>query len=325
VRAAAARGDFSKTLGGQYYPAYGSPLVVTPADVLVWGSRPGLVDLSNATAYLYSVSRADGSLHGPELRLANFGDGESAEALAASDDGTLILASAGHKLVVLERGSASSHNYTTRFALEDSDNVFSDVAFANDGSLIAFACTTGVCVRKYDAGKKTYAPLWSAKAAVADLVPDVLVFSQVSGASAQRPILVVSLDDAQDAKHWAVAAYDALSGKLLWTYKSKTSSGEVTDFVRSIAVTRDGAYVAVGSFGDAQRINPQVHVFRGTGGGANPLVGTFATSGSVGSVVIDYAGGSAGTSELIVGVASLSHHENISLKGGVAWLLRVSV
>jgi hypothetical protein len=89
--------DFTHEFGGQYYPAFQQPsMALTGGDMLVWGSRPGKININDEVACLYSMPLHGGTVtKGPCL--SNFGDGESAEVIQASDDGTVVLLTAGHK------------------------------------------------------------------------------------------------------------------------------------------------------------------------------------------------------------------------------------
>jgi hypothetical protein len=59
-----------------------------------------------------------------------------------------------------------------------------------------------------------------------------------------------------------VAVHNAGSSTPLWTYDYPTSSGVYQESAADIDITNSGSYFIIGSWGDANNINPEVHIFQ---------------------------------------------------------------
>jgi hypothetical protein len=59
-----------------------------------------------------------------------------------------------------------------------------------------------------------------------------------------------------------VAVHNVGSSTPLWTYDYPTSSGVYQESAADIDITNNGAYFIIGSWGDAENLNPEVHIFQ---------------------------------------------------------------
>ncbi len=67
-----------------------------------------------------------------------------------SSDGKVMLLTAGLKLLVVERGAADWSTWTTRLQLNQTNLVFDTGVLSDDGSVLAYGCTKGVCISVYN-------------------------------------------------------------------------------------------------------------------------------------------------------------------------------
>lgn len=120
---------------------------------------------------------------------------------------------------------------------------------SGDGDLIAYSWTN-LTVRQWDG--TSYANYWTR-----------------SEAGYYMRCASISDDGSTIAAGWNNTSYNTArltvhqsgSAVPIWTYNYPTSSGSVQEVISDIEMTPDGQYIVVGSWGDANNINPEVHVF----------------------------------------------------------------
>jgi hypothetical protein len=82
--------------------------------------------------------------------------------MASTDDNSILLLTAGFKLLMLERKSLDWTSWTTRLSLQETftfDNAIINV----DGSVLAYVCgVQGVCVWRYNASTQQYDHVFTA-------------------------------------------------------------------------------------------------------------------------------------------------------------------
>ena len=202
----------------------------------------------------------------------------SFQAMSATTDGSTIVLSAGLKLIVVRRLLDDWSKWEVILNLTSSI-VFDNAILSGDGKMLAVTCESGICVYRYNTSSASYKRIYT--------VPPVegLVIEKLALSTGSEPLLVVSFDDLVESEKWSVATFNFTSGKQVWRYMTPKSSGQYADAATSIAITPDGAYLSVGSFGDADNINPQLHVFKGWGGDGTPII-SHVCAGSVGAVEI---------------------------------------
>ncbi len=59
-----------------------------------------------------------------------------------------------------------------------------------------------------------------------------------------------------------IAVHDKSSSTPLWTYDYVVSNGTYQEIAGDVDITDDGRYFAVGSWGDVNNLNPEVHIFQ---------------------------------------------------------------
>jgi hypothetical protein len=82
--------------------------------------------------------------------------------------------------------------------------------------------------------------------------------------------IAISTDGSTIVSCWYTTAHNSLkvvvhdigSSTPLWTYDYPTSSGVYQESAGDIDITDDGEYFIIGSWGDADNINPEVHIFQ---------------------------------------------------------------
>ena len=65
-----------------------------------------------------------------------------------------------------------------------------------------------------------------------------------------------------------LTVHESGSSAPIWTYNFPYSSGACQEVIKSMEMTPDGRYIIIGSWGDADNINPEVHVFDRDAGAA---------------------------------------------------------
>ncbi len=82
--------------------------------------------------------------------------------------------------------------------------------------------------------------------------------------------IAISTDGSTIVSCWYMTSFTTLkvvvhnigSSTPLWTYDYPTSSGTYQESTHDVDITDDGAYFIVGSLGDAENLNPEVHIFQ---------------------------------------------------------------
>ena len=171
----------------------------------------------------------------------------------------------------------------------------SPIDISGDGNLIAYGWTS-LIVKQWDG--TSYANHWTR-----------------SEAGYYMCCASISDDGATIVAGWNNTSYNTArltvhnsnSSAPIWTYNFTTSSGSVQEIISDIEMTPDGRYIIVGSWGDADNINPEVHIFD-RDAGATPYY-TVDMPGSVFSVDISDDGNYASACGKHI-------HANISGHGG---------
>ncbi len=121
---------------------------------------------------------------------------------------------------------------------------------SGDGNIVAYGWTS-MQVREWNGS--SYQALWS---------------YNVGGYYLNR--VAISTDGSTIVSCWyttsfttiKVVVHDTSSSTPLWIYDYPTSSGSYQEGTQDIDITDDGAYFIVGSLGDAEHMNPEVHIFQ---------------------------------------------------------------
>jgi hypothetical protein len=176
----------------QFYPAFGSSIIATDAEVFVWGSRP-LKDPSFGHACMFHASGRSQTLQaGPCID--DYGEGENAQDMSLSSDGLVLLLSAGFKLAVYRRSSVSSSfqlSFNITFGV-----VVNFAALSSDAEMFVCSCDDGLCGYSIDA-TGTYTRTWS----VASV--DGFHFEQAElGNDSDSHMLLVALMNNEDNNQW---------------------------------------------------------------------------------------------------------------------------
>lgn len=122
---------------------------------------------------------------------------------------------------------------------------------SGDGNLIAYGWPT---LRLMQWNGLSYQELWSWN----------------PGATYYVGTIAISTDGTTIVSGWYTTLYNTIkvavhsvgSSTPLWTYDYPVSSGVYQEIARDIDITDDGEYFIVGSFGDADNLNPEVHIFQ---------------------------------------------------------------
>ncbi len=176
------------------------------------------------------------------------------------------------------------------------------VAISTDGKYLAFGWTS---LRMMQWNGQSYASLWT-----------------VSGGSFALGTVAFSGDGQTCVSGWyrsdfrqnRIRPFAMPSSTPLWTYDYVQSNGVYQETPYDIAVTPAGDFFVVGSWGDIENLNPEVHLFGRDQ--ATPLA-TLDTPGSMFDV--DLRGTAAG---LIVTAAGKTVHGNQTGRGGDLYALR---
>ena len=301
-------------VGRQYYPAYYESIVTRDDFVYIWGMEPTKGG-SDEIACVYTLTTLTGTLtRGPCLQ--DIGTGQGADIISVSGDGKVVLLTAGFKAEIYDFNK-DTLEFTIRYNISAG---YSTVAsLSHDGNNFAIGTAQGIAYYSYN-GSTYMETIVIPPLDQTSLTIEGLVFSKES----PNPLLVAyyTWDDGEYYQ-WAVAAYDTKSnGKKLWEFDSIRAASKYTDTIDSISVTDNGELVVVGSWGSELNINPQVHVFEGWNGTSAPVY-TLSTAGSVMAVSAAKVRGT--TSRFAIGVSSLAHHENVSIKGGYATLILIDL
>lgn len=168
--------------------------------------------------------------------------------------------------------------YTTALRWMTANLGFYDAAlgFSEDGNYLAYGFTT-LTVMKWNAQQSAYVKLWDATS---------------SGFYVES----IALNSETLAVGWAsytasqnrIQAFSPRSSEPTWTVDYDQVTNNLQDIPSSIAVTEDGQYILVGSWGSSNKSNPEVRVFWKLS--PNPIY-TLSTAGSV--FTVDIINGSA--------------------------------
>jgi len=179
------------------------------------------------------------------------------------------------------------------------------LAISGDGEYIAYGWMS-LYVRRWNGS--TYEALWSE--------PGGNFWVKTCRFSNEGSTLVVGWCDHDSYLQNRIELFEMPDRTPLWTYLYRRGSGEYQDIPREIAITNDGSYIAVGSWGDEANTNPEVHVFEHD---APAPILTLDTPGSV--FDIDIAEVERGT--VYVAASGKHIHANENGRGGDLYSLRV--
>ncbi len=123
------------------------------------------------------------------------------------------------------------------------------IAISGDGQYLAYGWP-GLTVREWNGS--SYAFLWSRSVGGS--------YSGRCAFSTDGSTLVVGFYRSDYLQN-RIELYEMPSNTAHWTYLYAAGSGGNQDIPGDIALTADGSYVAVASWGDAGNTNPEIHVF----------------------------------------------------------------
>lgn len=225
--------------------------------------------------------------------------GTFARNLDISADGRYIAFIATADAYVFDRDTAALRWSGSMGATND------PIAISGSGNYLAYGWMT-LYVREWNGA--TYAQIWT-----------------FPGGNYSLKTCRFSLDESTLAAGWyrrstydqnRIQLYDMPSATPLWTHLYPQSSGSHQDVPWSMALTADGGYVLVGSWGDQMNTNPEVQIFEHAS--PDPIL-MVDTPGSVFNV--DIAGDGAGGA--YVAACGKHVHANQSGRGGDLYSIRV--
>lgn len=123
------------------------------------------------------------------------------------------------------------------------------LALSGDGNTLAYGWTT-FTVRQWDGS--IYAPAWTTSNALYRVLA-----CDISGDSGTLAVGWYRTDYLQNR----IQLFDLPSSVPAWTYLYAVGSGGQQDEPAHLALTTDGGYLAVGSWGDQANTNPEIEVF----------------------------------------------------------------
>lgn len=147
-------------------------------------------------------------------------------------------------LVIFDRDSLS---------VRDQINMtFSNSALdiSGDGNLIAFGWPT-LQVRQWNGS--SYQPLWTWS-------PGGMYVNHI--AMSNDGSTIVSCWYNTSFNTIKIAVHDSSSATPLWTYDYVVSNGTYQELANDVEITDDGKYFIVGSLGDTNNLNPEIHIFQ---------------------------------------------------------------
>jgi parallel beta-helix repeat protein len=226
--------DWTTTFAGYNVTAYG-PIAVSDdgSTIGVIASPPGtdahllLFDASSATPLIDYVASGLGFPRYVKINV----------------DGNYTAFIASATLVVFDRNSLTVRDQISMGASNSAMDI------SGDGDLVAFGWTS---MRATHWTGSSYQDLWSWSTA---------------GFSVTR--IAISADGSTIVSCWynpsftilKIVVHDASSSTPLWTYDYPTSSGTYQESCGDVDITDDGSLFIVGSLGDAENLNPEVHIF----------------------------------------------------------------
>lgn len=220
-----------------------------------------------------------------------------ARTVVISEDGAYIAFIATAYVHVVERDTGLARWSGYMGATSD------PLGISGDGSYLAYGWSTMV-VRQWDGS--SYGLLWTA-----------------SQGGYYLKCCPISSDGSTLAAGWYRSSFDKNRIQLyglpsstpLWTYDYQQGVGGYQDSPYDIALTADGGYIAVGSWGDQMNTNPEVHVFHHSS--AVPVF-TVDTPGSMFDVdIVEKSGGA------YVAACGKHVHANQSGRGGDLYSIHV--
>ncbi|MBU0617468.1 MAG: hypothetical protein KKI02_07110, partial [Planctomycetes bacterium] len=179
------------------------------------------------------------------------------------------------------------------------------IAISGDGQYLAYGWPS-LTVREWDGS--TYAYLWSRSVSG--------FYTRVCAFSTDNSTLVVGFYRSADYLRNRIELFNMPSGTPHWTYLYAAGSGGYQDIPDDIAVTADGSYVAVASWGDGGNTNPEFHVFQHDD--PTPVL-TVDTPGSMFDV--DIAATCNGT--VYISACGKHIHANVSGRGADLYAMRI--
>ncbi len=121
---------------------------------------------------------------------------------------------------------------------------------SGDGDLIAFGWPT-LQVRQWNGS--SYQPLWTWS-------PGGMYVNHI--AMSNDGSTIISCWYNLSFNTIKVAVHDTSSATPLWTYDYVVSNGTYQEIAGDVEITDDGKYFVVGSLGDMNNLNPEVHIFQ---------------------------------------------------------------
>ena len=190
-------------------------------------------------ARIYCYDAATGTL----LSRYDCADGSSARNLEISSDGAIVVLRAGIMLYVIESATGDLRwSGSTGASAEP-------LAMSGDGNLVAAGFSW---LRVWEWNGSTYQVKWTASWGYNYLMQ--CAFSEAGN------LLVAGWYPASYDRN-VVQCFDPESSTPLWTYNYTQSGGSYQDIPEDIAVTSQGDYFVVGSWGSQFNTNDEIHVF----------------------------------------------------------------
>ena len=236
-------------------------------------------------------------------------------------DESAVLLTGGVAIVAFARQADDWSSWSVLFNNSvDQPGLFAAAAkLSGDGETMVLGAQDGLRVYSFNASASRYQPIWH-QPPPEELSVGVLALNTIGAPSV--PLLIAVGYNGPNSNRFVVQAYNGADGTRLWQYDSFVSTGQYTDTAASIAVTENGEAVVLGTWGDAELLNPQLHVFRGWDG-AGSVWYNYTTTGSV--TAVSAAMSLSEPSTVLIGVSSMKTHENVGLAGGVALAFAVQL
>lgn len=121
---------------------------------------------------------------------------------------------------------------------------------SGDGNVIAFGWPT-LQVRQWNGA--SYDPLWTWS-------PGGMYVNRIAMSSDGNTIVSCWYNTSFNTIK--IVVHDKSSSTPLWTYDYAISNGTYQEIAGDIDITDDGKYFVVGSWGDVENLNPEVHIFQ---------------------------------------------------------------
>lgn len=179
------------------------------------------------------------------------------------------------------------------------------IAISGDGQYLAYGWP-GLTVREWNGA--SYGFLWSRSVGG--------FYTRSCAFSTDNSTLVVGYYRSSDFLQNRIELFNMPSDTPHWTYLYAAGSGGYQDIPDDIAVTADGSYAAVASWGDVGNTNPEIHVFQHAN--STPVM-TVDTPGSMFDV--DIGTTCAGT--VYVSACGKHIHANESGRGADLYAVRI--